>query len=192
MSSKESDHEAEPDEILKIEKIAKAGNSNRGASASHGAVTKATGTFLRKGKKTSSLRSFNEVDGKFNLTDDPAELRQVCWIEVKGSSPEPLSKGARYALSFKISLTENNFGWGEAPAFMMAKVGKKGRAKWARINLGDVEANTEMEVPFGKLRFEVPSNAEDTILNFGLYELWNGGWKGGLLIHEAVVEEMPD
>ncbi|KAJ6417878.1 hypothetical protein OIU84_001293 [Salix udensis] len=168
MSSKESDHEAEPDEILKIEKIAKAGNSNRGASASHGAETKTTGKCQRK------------------------ELRQVCWLEVKGSSPEPLSKGARYALSFKISLTENNFGWEEAPAFMMAKVGKKGRAKWARINLADVEENTEMEVPFGKLRFEVPSNAEDTILNFGLYELWNGGWKGGLLIHEAVVEEMPD
>ncbi|KAJ6748192.1 PROTEIN PHLOEM PROTEIN 2-LIKE A9 [Salix purpurea] len=141
MSSKESDHEAEPDEILKIEKIAKAGNSNRGASASHAAVTKATGTFLRKGR---------------------------------------------------MALQKNKFGWGEAPAFMMAKVGKKGRAKWARINLGDVEENTEMEVPFGKLRFEVPSNAEDTILNFGLYELWTGGWKGGLLIHEAVVEEMPD
>ncbi|KAG5234390.1 protein PHLOEM PROTEIN [Salix suchowensis] len=172
MSSKESDHEAEPDEILKIE--------NK------------SWKFKPRGFSITCSRDKYYWNIPEKGTDDPAELRQVCLLEVKGSSPEPLLKGARYALSFKISLTENKFGWGEAPAFMMAKVGKKGRAKWARINLADVEENTEMEVPFGKLRFEVPPNAEDTILNFGLYELWNGGWKGGLLIHEAVVEEMPD
>jgi hypothetical protein len=75
---------------------------------------------------------------------------------------------------------------------MMAKVGKKGIAKWARINLADVQVDHEMEVPFGKLRFEVSKNAQDTTLYFGFYELWSGGWKGGLRIHEAVVEEMPD
>uniref|UniRef100_A0A2K1YCG8 Protein PHLOEM PROTEIN 2-LIKE A9-like n=1 Tax=Populus trichocarpa TaxID=3694 RepID=A0A2K1YCG8_POPTR len=125
-------------------------------------------------------------------TDDPAELLKVCWLEINGSTPKPLSKGERYALSFKISMTEDTFGWQEAPAFMMAKVGKKGIAKWARINLADVQVDHEMEVPFGKLRFEVSKNAQDTTLYFGFYELWCGGWKGGLRIHEAVVEEMPD
>jgi len=74
----------------------------------------------------------------------------------------------------------------------MAKVGKKGIAKWARINLADEQVDHEMEVPFGKLRFDVSKNAQDTTLYFGFYELWSGGWKGGLRIHEAVVEEMPD
>uniref|UniRef100_A0A6N2MJU5 Protein PHLOEM PROTEIN 2-LIKE A9-like n=1 Tax=Salix viminalis TaxID=40686 RepID=A0A6N2MJU5_SALVM len=172
MSSNKSHHEADPNEI------SKAKDSN-----------------IWKFKPRAFSIVWGSDKGFWNVpekeTDGPAELLQVCWLEVKGSSPEPLSKGARYALSFKISLTENKFGWGEAPAFMMAKVGKKGRAKWARINLGDVEENTEMEVPFGKLRFEVPSNAEDTILNFGLYELWTGGWKGGLLIHEAMSSNKP-
>ncbi|KAJ6882756.1 LOW QUALITY PROTEIN: hypothetical protein NC651_029134 [Populus alba x Populus x berolinensis] len=119
-------------------------------------------------------------------TDDPAELLKVCWLEIKGSTPKPLSKGERYALSFKISMAEDTFGWQEAPAFMMAKVGKKGIAKWARINLADVHGDDEKEVPFGKLRFEVSKNAEDTTLHFGFYELWSGGWKGGLRIHEAL------
>ncbi|KAI5569753.1 hypothetical protein BDE02_12G098100 [Populus trichocarpa] len=125
-------------------------------------------------------------------TDDPAELLKVCWLEINGSTPKPLSKGERYALSFKISMTEDTFGWQEAPAFMMAKVGKKGIAKWARINLADVPVGHEIKVPLGKLRFEVPENAQDTTLYFGFYELWSGGWKGGLRIHEAVVEKMPD
>jgi hypothetical protein len=89
-------------------------------------------------------------------------------------------------------MTEDRFGWQEAPAFMMAKVGKKGIAKWARINLADVPVGHEIKVPLGKLRFEVPENAQDTTLYFGFYELWSGGWKGGLRIHEAVVEKMPD
>ncbi|XP_011001325.1 PREDICTED: protein PHLOEM PROTEIN 2-LIKE A9-like [Populus euphratica] len=125
-------------------------------------------------------------------TDDPAELLKVCWLEINGSTPKPLSKGERYALSFKISMTEDKFGWQTTPAFMMAKVGKKGIAKWTRVNLADVQGDNEMEVPFGKLRFEVSKNAQDTTLYFGFYELWSGGWKGGLRIHEAVVEKIPD
>ncbi|KAG6754360.1 hypothetical protein NC652_030097 [Populus alba x Populus x berolinensis] len=125
-------------------------------------------------------------------TDDPAELKMVCWLEIEGSTPKPLSKGERYALSFKISMAEDRSGWKEAPAFMMAKVGKKGIAKWARINLEDVQVDGVKEVPLGKFQFEVPENAQDTTLYFGFYELWSGGWKGGLRIHEAVVEKMPD
>ncbi|KAL9373019.1 hypothetical protein Peur_035263 [Populus x canadensis] len=125
-------------------------------------------------------------------TDGPAELKNVCWLEINSSTPKPLSKGERYALSFKISMTEDNYGWQTAPAFMMAKVGKKGIAKWARINLADVPVDHEIKVPLGKLRFEVPEDAQDTTLYFGFYELWSGGWKGGLRIHEAVVEKMPD
>ena len=52
---------------LHVYRVAKVGHSDRGASTSYGATTNATGTCLRKGKETSSLKSFNEVDGKFNL-----------------------------------------------------------------------------------------------------------------------------
>ncbi|KAL3575622.1 hypothetical protein D5086_023723 [Populus alba] len=119
-------------------------------------------------------------------TDDPAGLLKVVWLEIEGSTPKPLSKGERYALSFKISMAEDRSGWKEAPAFMMAKVGKKGIAKWARINLEDVQVDGVKEVPLGKFQFEVPENAQDTTLYFGFYELWSGGWKGGLRIHEAL------
>ncbi|CAK7336956.1 unnamed protein product [Dovyalis caffra] len=124
-------------------------------------------------------------------TDGPAELLDVCWLEINSSTPEPLSKGERYALSFKLSLQEVHSGWKNVPAFMLAKVGKKGIPNWAKINIADMNIGNVMEVPYGKLQFEVPKYAEDTTLYFGLYELWSGGWKSGLRIHEAVVEKMP-
>ncbi|CAK7336981.1 unnamed protein product [Dovyalis caffra] len=124
-------------------------------------------------------------------TDGPAELQNVWWLEIFGSTPEPLSEGERYALSFKISLSGHNFGWENAPAYMLAKVGKKGRANWAKINIADMNVGNVMEIPDGKLQFEVPKHAEDTTLHFGLYELWSGRPKGGLRVHEAVVEKMP-
>jgi hypothetical protein len=52
---------------LHVYRIAKGGHLNRGASTSYGALTNATGNCPRKGKKTSSLKNFNEIDGKFNL-----------------------------------------------------------------------------------------------------------------------------
>jgi hypothetical protein len=119
-------------------------------------------------------------------------LLEVCWLEIDGSTSEPLSKGKGYALSFKISMTKQDSVWKEGPVFMLAKVGKKGIAKWEKINLGDMRIGNIIEIPYGKLRFEVPKKAEDTRLYFGLYELWTGKWKEGLQIHEAVVEEMPD
>ncbi|KAL3570114.1 hypothetical protein D5086_027363 [Populus alba] len=125
-------------------------------------------------------------------TDGPAVLLAVCWLEIDGSTSEPLSKGKRYALSFKISMKKQDPAWKEGPVFMLAKVGKKGIAQWEKINLGDMRIGNIVEIPHGKLRFEVPKKAEDTRLYFGLYELWTGNWKQGLQIHEAVVEEMPD
>jgi len=89
-------------------------------------------------------------------------------------------------------MTKQDSVWKEGPVFMLAKVGKKGIAKWEKINLGDMRIGNIIEIPYGKLRFEVPKKAEDTRLYFGLYELWTGKWKEGLQIHEAVVEEMPD
>ena len=89
-------------------------------------------------------------------------------------------------------MTEQDPVWEEGPVFMLAKVGKKGIAQWEKINLGDLRIGNIVEIPHGKLRFEVSKKAEDTRLYFGLYELWTGKWKQGLQIHEAVVEEMPD
>ncbi|KAJ6761131.1 PROTEIN PHLOEM PROTEIN 2-LIKE A9 [Salix purpurea] len=124
-------------------------------------------------------------------TDGPAELLDVVWLEINGSTPKPLPKGKRYALSFKISMADYDPVWKTYPVYMLAKVGKKGTSNWEKINLGELRVGDIVEIPSGKLRFEVPEKAKDTVLYFGLYELWSGEWKQGLRIHEAVVEEMP-
>ncbi|KAF9668185.1 hypothetical protein SADUNF_Sadunf15G0103000 [Salix dunnii] len=118
-------------------------------------------------------------------TDDPAELLAVVWLEIKGSISEPLSKGKRYALSFKISKTYDDPVWETYPVYMLAKVGKKGTSNWEKINLGELRVGDIIEIPSEKLLFTVPEKAKDTTLLFGLYELWSGEWKEGLRIHEA-------
>uniref|UniRef100_A0A6N2JZC5 Protein PHLOEM PROTEIN 2-LIKE A9 n=1 Tax=Salix viminalis TaxID=40686 RepID=A0A6N2JZC5_SALVM len=125
-------------------------------------------------------------------TDGPAELLKVAWLEINGSTPKPLPKGKKYALSFKISMAHDDPVWRTDPVYMLAKVGKKGTSNWEKINLGDMRVGDIIEIPSGKLRFTVPEKAKDTTLLFGLYERWGGKWKKGLRIHEAVVEEMPD
>ncbi|KAB5551536.1 hypothetical protein DKX38_008847 [Salix brachista] len=139
------------------------------------------------------LCSQDEVRWRFKpRTDGPAELLEVVWLEINGSTPKPLPKGKKYALSFKISMAHYDPVWRTYPVYMLAKVGKKGTSNWEKINLGDMRVGDIIEIPSGKLRFTVPEKAKDTTLLFGLYELWGGEWKQGLRIHEAVVEEMPE
>ncbi|KAJ6748191.1 hypothetical protein OIU79_029336 [Salix purpurea] len=73
----------------------------------------------------------------------------------------------------------------KGPIFMMAKVGKRGRYKWRKIKLPQTSDSSPATTdPF---QIEVDETREDNKLYFGLYEVWNGKWKGGLLIHEATV-----
>jgi hypothetical protein len=99
----------------------------------------------------------------------PAELIQVCWLEVTGSLQ--LEANKTYEVGFKVSLTPDAFGWNGCPVYVMAKF---------------------VEEPYQKIPEQVLSIKSETenTLYFGLYEVWSGKWKGGLKIHEAFVNKI--
>ncbi|KAG6737115.1 hypothetical protein POTOM_059890 [Populus tomentosa] len=143
----------------------------------------------------------------------PVELLEVCWLDVSGEMR--VTKGKAYEVSFKLSMnTEHSFGW-EVPVTVMARIGKKGKYERKEIDLSKL-SKEEKEFPPDKCRIEFKSeekseskeeprekksqtnkkgienakNDEET-LYFGLYEVWTNKWKGGLRIHEAIVQEIP-
>ncbi|KAL1204989.1 Protein PHLOEM PROTEIN 2-LIKE A9 [Cardamine amara subsp. amara] len=130
----------------------------------------------------------------------PAELKMVSWLEVTGTF-EKIEPGKTYRIGFKISFKPDASGWDQAPLFISAKIGKKGKTVWKRIksinqNFGKPKDGSE---PFNipdqsDGSFEISVNPtmvnQDTKLQFGLYEVWTGRWKTGMLIHEAFVQEV--
>ncbi|XP_020596246.1 protein PHLOEM PROTEIN 2-LIKE A9-like [Phalaenopsis equestris] len=128
---------------------------------------------------------------KFSSTDptSPAELLQVCWLEVKGKAklsyfvPEK-----RYAVKFKVELKPDNFGWAKQPVYLMAKIDRSQRS-WKKADLSINPPGTKFDVPMnGLLTFRVPKDADGKVVEFGMYEIWRGRWKGGLVIHEVVIQ----
>ncbi|XWS16037.1 hypothetical protein CRYUN_Cryun34aG0051700 [Craigia yunnanensis] len=121
-----------------------------------------------------------------NNVEQVAELVQVSWLEVTGSYK--LKTSTSYQISFSLSLKGDAFGWSGSPVFLMAKVGKKGRYKWKRLDLENHPREPTL-VPNDPLVVDVKKDETDPLLYFGLYEVWSGKWKGGLKIHEAIVKE---
>ncbi|CAL5410813.1 unnamed protein product [Camellia sinensis] len=121
-------------------------------------------------------------------SNQPAELLQVCWLEVTGSCD--INKGKKYNVSFEVSLTPDAFGWNNTTLYIMAKRGEKGRYTWKKVNLTNQNTNKDQHffIPEEHLIVEPDMNASDDKLYFGLYEIWKGNWKGGLKIYRAVVE----
>ncbi|KAI8001893.1 Protein PHLOEM PROTEIN 2-LIKE A9 [Camellia lanceoleosa] len=124
--------------------------------------------------------------------DQPAELLQVCWLEVTGSCP--IDKGKKYNVSFEVSLTPDAFGWNNTTLYIMAKIGEKGRYTWKKVNLTNQNTNKDQRfsIPHeqNNLIVDTVADASDDKLYFGLYEIWKGNWKGGLKIYHAVVKEV--
>ncbi|CAL5346713.1 unnamed protein product [Camellia sinensis] len=121
-------------------------------------------------------------------SNQPAELLQVCWLEVTGSCV--IDKGKKYNVTFEVSLTPDAFGWNNTTLYIMAKRGEKGRYTWKKVNLTNQNTNKDQHffIPEEHLIVEPDTNASDDKLYFGLYEIWKGNWKGGLKIYRAVVE----
>ncbi|GAV64362.1 RNase_H2_suC domain-containing protein/PP2 domain-containing protein [Cephalotus follicularis] len=117
---------------------------------------------------------------------DPAELVGVSWLEVTGSK---LLEVGKYDISFKISLNEKATGWDDYPIFMMARVGGRGRYTWRKVSLPK-EGTKSIPADSEKLEIEVKPDSVDKTLYFGLYEVWSGKMKRGLIIHEAVVKKI--
>nr|XP_048325683.1 protein PHLOEM PROTEIN 2-LIKE A9-like [Ziziphus jujuba var. spinosa] len=125
-------------------------------------------------------------------TTDPAELIQVSWLEVTGKTKkgEPPAAG-KYEVGFKISLKPDAFGWSNCHVFLMAKVGKRGKYSWRKVSLlnkDEQQANGDSGQKI--IPLEIKPNDEDRQIYFGLYEVWSGKWKGGLLIYEAYIKSL--
>ncbi|CAI0436815.1 unnamed protein product [Linum tenue] len=145
------------------------GGLNQGHSASYGAMMIAIGLFPR----------------------GPAELLQVSWLEVTSimpSSEDNIVAGKKYAISFRLQMKQGAFGWNGCSVCLMCKIGQGGKYTAKKIKLVD-QPETDEEFETEKLEVTVPADANDMRLYFGLYEVWSGRWKGGLLIHGARVEE---
>ena len=125
----------------------------------------------------------------FRVGSEPggaAELLQVCWLEVSGKIT-CAEKGKKYNISFCISLKADAFGWNNCPVYVMAKFGKKGKYFWKKMMLtapDQRESNIDLEIECKD------DNEENKTIYFGLYEVWSGKWKGGLLLHKAIVKQV--
>ncbi|KAJ8627690.1 hypothetical protein MRB53_020997 [Persea americana] len=117
-----------------------------------------------------------------------AELLQVCWLEVSGwLELSKLARDTTYKVNFKVSMKPDAFGWSGSPVYLMAKVGGN-KFIWKSANISGKQPGVEFSIP-EDLKFTVKGAdvTGDAKLNFGLYEIWRGRWKGGLVIHEVEI-----
>ncbi|XP_054803784.1 protein PHLOEM PROTEIN 2-LIKE A9-like [Prosopis cineraria] len=116
----------------------------------------------------------------WNLEKDPhgnATLIQVSWLDVSGSVEVPKGK---YRVTFEVQLKPDAFGWTGSPVLVMAKVGKKGQYQYSETTLNNDASKISVDV-------EVRDTNEEKKIYFGLYEVWSGKWKGGLVIKKVNV-----
>jgi Phloem protein 2 len=121
-----------------------------------------------------------------------AELIQVSWLEVNGSLDlKLLDPEVKYKLEFNVQLKPDAFGWNDAPVYLMVKPGKKSKYLWKNADLSRMTSNTTA-IPFSSpLQFTVQlDSATDDKLTFGLFEIWKGRWKGGLVITNVVISKV--
>ncbi|CAB4276724.1 unnamed protein product [Prunus armeniaca] len=165
--------QADKDEIS-LDKVAFATTSNPEGLPLYGAMMSAIGNYQRSG--------------------DPVELLQVSWLEV--TATVNLNPKKEYEISFEVELAPDAFGWRDIQAFLMAKVGKKGKYRWTKVKLAQDSNVGRFTIPDTNgngqtfsIRSDDDANADNT-LHFGLYEVWSGKWKGGLKIYGANVKEV--
>ncbi|KAK4360389.1 hypothetical protein RND71_019341 [Anisodus tanguticus] len=120
----------------------------------------------------------------------PATLVQVSWLEVTGWC-DKVEPGTTYDIKFEVKLTPDAFGFNELPIYFMAKYGKKNI--WKKIYLTK-DANADSDG-----LYLIPKNLtittdkeiyDDNKLCFGLYEVWSGKWKGGLIIQKVLIHKI--
>ncbi|KAL2474741.1 Protein PHLOEM PROTEIN 2-LIKE A9 [Abeliophyllum distichum] len=121
------------------------------------------------------------------LDNMPAELLQVCWLEVTGSV-NGIDPKKSYKVDFTVSFTPDAFGWGEYPLYFMVKTGKEENFVWKKVVISSTKANDPIQIS-GDSNPVKDSSSSNSKLYFGLYEVWSGKWKGGLKIHKVVVRE---
>ncbi|XP_049371369.1 protein PHLOEM PROTEIN 2-LIKE A9-like [Solanum verrucosum] len=118
---------------------------------------------------------------------DGAELIQVNWLEVTGCIDNiNIAKKTSYDVGFTVSLMTDAFGWSDSPVYLMAKWGDN--TQWRKVNLTS-EINGKKMISKTIMITKGKGNNVDKIY-FGLYEVWNKKWKGGLKIHSVNLTEI--
>ncbi|KAH0696763.1 hypothetical protein KY290_014172 [Solanum tuberosum] len=84
-----------------------------------------------------------------------------------------------------MSLMTDAFGWRDSPVYLMAKWGDN--TQWRKVNL-TTEINGKKMISKTITITKGKGNNTDKIY-FGLYEVWNKKWKGGLKIHSVNLTE---
>ncbi|KAL6351100.1 hypothetical protein AAG906_031686 [Vitis piasezkii] len=148
-----------------------------------------------KMKATFNPRQLNIIWGGdpryWKLPEDngPAELLRVWWFEVSGSVRiGSVPPGTKYRITFQISMKSNAFGWNVSPVYVIAKFGKEGKYSWQKISLqADYSQPTSIPSTEG---LEIETEDANDTLYFGLYDVWSGQEKRGLLLYNATVEQI--
>ncbi|KAM3361610.1 protein PHLOEM PROTEIN 2-LIKE A9 [Capsicum galapagoense] len=119
--------------------------------------------------------------------NDGAELIQVNWLEVTGCIDNiNIAKKTAYDIGFTMSLMNDAFGWNDSPVYLMAKWGDN--TQWRKVNMTS-EINGKKLIPKTITITKGKGTNVDEIY-FGLYEVWNKKWKGGLKIHSVNLTEI--
>ena len=115
---------------------------------------------------------------------DDAELIQVNWLEVTGCIDNiNITKKTSYNIEFTVSLMADAFGWSDSPVYLMAKWGDN--TQWRKVNLATKTNDKKMiSETITIIKGKGKGSNTDKIC-FGLYEVWNKKWKGGLKIHSV-------
>ncbi|XP_060195215.1 protein PHLOEM PROTEIN 2-LIKE A9-like [Lycium barbarum] len=109
--------------------------------------------------------------------NDVAELIQINWLEVTGCIDNIVEKKS-HDIGFTMSLMTDAFGWNDSPVYIMAKWGDN--AQWRKVNL---TSEKDKKMIQKTITITKGKGNPDDKLCFGLYEVWNKTWKGGLKIH---------
>ena len=121
-----------------------------------------------------------------NYRKDGAKLIQVNWLEVTGCIDNiNIAKKTSYNIEFTMSLMTDTFGWNDSPIYLMAKWGDNTQRK---VNLA-TKANDKKMISKAITITKGKGNNVNKIY-FGLYEVWNKKWKGGLKIHSVNLIEI--
>ncbi|KAF3635046.1 protein PHLOEM PROTEIN 2-LIKE A9 [Capsicum chacoense] len=119
---------------------------------------------------------------------DQAELVQVSWLEVTGWC-DKVKLNTTYEVEFELKLTPDAFGFNELPLYFMVKWGSKN--KWKKIYLTKeaIDESTGTYCVPNNLTIDTAVSESESKLCFGLYEVWSGKWKGGLIIKKVHIRE---
>ncbi|KAJ1699957.1 hypothetical protein LUZ63_008469 [Rhynchospora breviuscula] len=126
---------------------------------------------------------------RMNETERTAELITVWWLQVTGSvEMNLLEANTRYKLQFNIMMKLHASGW-DIPVYIMVIPGKGKSCIWRKVYLNRITKGISTGIP-SCVEFTTPSSVDDDKVSFGLFEIWGGNLKQGLVIEKVVISKV--